>query len=254
MKDQRLKLTPLTRLILTINNEMELDGGRLFDHQRYERCVSMLKVAEARRDQMLKALLFSDAAIVLILSGRAFTLPLIGMSVSEIPAALEIATFAASISFMFFANAQFNWHGYSTLVDGWVLSRARGSGVDPEFVGAADKFMEFVVKVFRPKMNIYGPDLFVPLWGFKFIARTIVFLFVLAVFSFLIIHLAVVGYSLRSTAGSNLDTLIKVAYFAFVSVAQFAGLLLLFVIGKSFQFSISKASESEEPSTPNAAQ
>jgi len=55
--DNKLMLSPLTRLMMTFDNELRLDGGRVFDAEFYARLLGMLGLIEKRRDQMLRTML-----------------------------------------------------------------------------------------------------------------------------------------------------------------------------------------------------
>jgi hypothetical protein len=249
----KLKLSPLSRLFFTLGHELSIDNRRLIDDARYERYLKMQQVSEMKRDSMLRAVLLLDALAMLLLFGKSFSVPGLGMPLSEIPAARELLTFFASLSFQFFALAFINWHGYTAIVDAIGTYKAQPSGVDPDFVTASDKYMEFMPKLFRSKMNIYGIDFVTPGRGYTLAAGIASFLAMLSVYSILIIHISAVFVSALTTYRVA-QTWFLYPYFLFLVTSNFGGVLLLFVLYKNFEFHIDhkELDSSRFPQPPQA--
>lgn len=234
----KLRLSPLTRLMMTFDHELMLDNGSVFNADRYGRLISMLGLVERRRDHTLKVMLAFDALTVLLLAGSHVTVPGFGISLNDIPAGVESATFVASLGFLFLANAQVNWHGYTAMIDQMGRRMAGPVQLDPEFVTAADKVLEFVVKVYRPKMNLDGEDFFVPGRGYRVFAYLVTALFIGAVLCVLVAHFGIVGWSAWTTLAQSPNGLVKWAYLAFVLLTNLGALLVFLTLNLQFEFEI----------------
>ena len=162
-----IRLSPLARLYFTLDRELNLDKSLVSDASKYDRIVKMLQIAEAKRDALLRSLMMLDALTLLLIFGKNLTIPGIGLSLAEIPAAREAVTVLASAAFQFLSLAQLNLNCYSAFVDVISQHRARETGVDPDILSAFDKFQEFSVKLYRSKINIHTYDFAEPGTGYK---------------------------------------------------------------------------------------
>jgi hypothetical protein len=194
-----LKLSPLARLYLTLDNEFQRDPSFVADEARYKRLLDMLKLSEQKRDSLLRNFMILDAIALLLLFGKSISVPVINTSLSEIPAARDILIFFSSFTFQFAAVAFLNWNSYSAIIDTINLQRSRQTGIDPDYISASDKFFEFAVKLYRTKMNIRGTDYVVPGRAYQIVSQIIISLLVTTMLSLLCLHLIIVGVSLRQT-------------------------------------------------------
>ena len=250
----KVRLSPLSRLYWTLNSELELDKALVADANRYERFVRMQQVAEQKRDHILRNVIILDALVFLLLFGKGFTIPAINMSLNDIPAAREALTFLASLTFQFLALAFVNWQGYAAIINSINVHRAKSTAVDPDFLSASDKFLEFVVKLYREKMNIHGVDFVIPGRSYKIMSASILLLLKMSILSFLILHLAAVFVSARETY-LNMPGILKYVYFLFLLAANMGGVLVFFSMGRSFEFVVpppqavgsSEAQSGEQP-------
>jgi hypothetical protein len=232
-----LKLSPLSRLYFTLDQEFFLDKSVVSDAERYNKFIKMYQLAEQKRDSLLRSLIIFDALILLLLFGKSITIPGTNISLSEFPAAREASTFLASLGFQFFAFSFVNWHGYAAIVDTINTHRARNTGIDPDYISAADKFLEFVVKLYRGQMNVHGVDFITPSNAYKFVAMCVTGLLALSVLSFLVLHLAVIGISIRETLFQDVGFL-KYVYAVAVSTSTLGGLLVFLTLNRSFEFTV----------------
>jgi hypothetical protein len=232
-----VKLSPLARLYWTLDLELKLDPTTNSDEPRYLRYVRMQQAAEQKRDQLLRNIFVADALILLLLFGKTFTIPGLGMSLNEIPAAREALTLFSSLAFQLFANAFVSWQGYAAIIDTINRHKARVTGIDPDYLSASDKFLEFVPKLYRPKMNIYGQDFLKSCRGYNITSKLVTGLMTVSVFSFLCLHLTVITLSARQSI-HELSGLFAVAYFTFLLASTVGGLLLLIANSTNFKFEI----------------
>jgi hypothetical protein len=162
-----LKLTPITRLSMSFDHELDLDKANLFNEKVYENYISILKLSDKQRDDGLKFVFMVDALIAILLTGNKLSIPWVGVSITNLPAVLEIATLFASVAFFFTAMFFTNAVCYAQVVDQFKIRAARTNAIDPDFLAAADKLFHFPLKIFRSKMNIWGVDFYSPRFGFK---------------------------------------------------------------------------------------
>jgi len=233
----QLKLSPLSRLYFTLNHELGLSKDFVWDKDRYDRFVRMQAVAERKRDHLVRSVIVLDLLAFVLLSGKGFTIPGVNINTIDIPAAREALTFLASLAFQFLALAFLNSQGYAAIIDSINAHRARETAIDPDFLSASDKFLEFFVKLYRPKMNIHGIDFVTPGGVYNFMSWCVSFLLKLSVLSFLILHLAGVFISAKETFATGSSIFVYV-YFLFLIAVNVGGVLVFMSLGWSFKFEI----------------
>ena len=243
----KIRLSPLSRLYFTLDREVALGRDIFSEPARYERFLKMHELAERKRDLIIRNMLALDSIVLLLIFGKAFTIPGLNVSINDIPAAREVVTFAASLTFQFAALAFLNWHGYAAIVDTINIHKFNGSGVDPEFVAASDRFLEFFVKLYRPKMNIRGIDFAEPSKQYMIMARIVNFLLMTSVASFLLLHLTVVFVSGRESINSLPSSLLLYVYLAFLVFVNLGGLLIWTTTTRDFEFTVTDHTEANPP-------
>lgn len=144
---------------------------------------------EQQRNGLIKGVLIWDAIALLLLYGKTVTLPGLGVSLAEIPAAREVAIFIGSFSFLFCMIAILNTSAYENLID--TVNRFRNLAIDPDFLSAADRPIGFVHKMLRGKMNIHGVDFLIPSRASNNFAKVTNFLVLTSVISILLLHLLI---------------------------------------------------------------
>jgi hypothetical protein len=122
MAKNEISLTPITRLSMTFDHELELDKAKLFDEERYKKYLAMLELAEKKRDGTFKSLFLLDALVAVVLSGKDIKITGTDISITDLPAVLECLTVASSFACMFAAISFTNWLCYSQVVSQFNIS------------------------------------------------------------------------------------------------------------------------------------
>ncbi|MFE0015271.1 hypothetical protein ACFWXH_10530 [Mesorhizobium sp. NPDC059054] len=188
------RLSPLTRLMMTLDEEMALDRQRVvFDGQRREMYLNMYSLAVGKRDQLLKSVALLDTVLLLLLYGKSITVPGLGITLLDIPAGLEIVTVLASLTFMFLGLAFLNEQAYLAIANKFGQHLAKAPGVDPDFVNASEKPFEFVLKLYGRKMNIGGPDFFVPGLAYRLFFGSILLALQFSMIAVILLHFLAIG-------------------------------------------------------------
>ncbi|CAN7189481.1 hypothetical protein LJR007_000541 [Aminobacter sp. LjRoot7] len=234
-----LRLSPIVRLMMTLDDEMSLDQERLvFNEDRREKFQKMHLEALGKRDQLFKGVAILDAAILLLLYGRAIEVPGLGINLIDVPAGLEIATTLASLAFMFASLAFFNEQAYLAIVNKFGEKFARPAGVDPDFVNASEGYFEFFLKLYGSQMNIWRPDVFVPGRGYRWFFGSLLVALQLSLMALLVLHLMAIGAACASLWQSPSAYYISQAVAALAVVSNAVGLLVVFTMNVSFSFTV----------------
>src|SRR5690606_25310908 len=109
----------------------------------------------------IRSVFILDSAVAVLVSGKSLTIPILDVATSDLPAILEIVTALSAVAAVFTAVAFVNWAAYDAIVNQYAVRDSKNV-LDPEFIQASDKHMEFTVKLLRSKFNIYGVDFFHP--------------------------------------------------------------------------------------------
>ncbi len=100
-----IKLTPITRLSMTLDVEMNLDKTNIFNQKTYNSYLEMQKLSEAKLEKLIKSIFLTDALLFWTINGKDWAIPSLGIQVSSIPAVTEILLFASAITFFFLCAA-----------------------------------------------------------------------------------------------------------------------------------------------------
>jgi hypothetical protein len=242
----KIKLTPITRLTMSMDHEMDIDSKGQFSVELYNRYLSTLLTAEKQRDGKFKGLLVADAIVALLLSGKSLKIPWTEVTTSELPAVREIVVSLASIGFLFAALSYVNALCYSLVVQQFSIRQARRSALDPDFLIAADNVLQFSLKIFRQKFNFWGADFYSPGWGFKLVSIAINSCIALLFTAFPVAHLSLVGLSLLETINSFGGEWWVVAFASVCVMFNLVGLAVLILSSVGFTFEILEPKKSDE--------
>jgi hypothetical protein len=241
-----IKLTPITRLSLSLDQEMDLDReGVLFDESRYKNYVSMLQESESKMHSLARSIVITDAIVFFLEFGRKFTLPVIDIPIGSLPAALEIATFFSCLTFVYVALAFINSQAYAAIVNQFSIRRANLHAIDPDFLIASDRFIELFLKLHRTKFNLWGPDFFTPRAAFKYYSIFVVGLALACFFALIFLHMAAIAISIWTTWNAWGLTFFTVPYFVFVICTNVGAILVVAKLNSDFLFDVAPPSEEQ---------
>jgi len=234
--DFHLKLSPNVRLRMTIQREMDLDPeNELFNEALHQKYIQMHGRALDKQEATMKSVILTDALLALVLSGKSLTIPGTSLEISDIPAAVEVLTVLASLSFMSLCLAFINTQAYLAIAQEFTNRIAQKKFVDPDFLSAAHMPTELYEKIFRLKMNIVGSDFFEAGRGFGLFYPTAMKLMLVSFLSLIVLHMSLVGWGIWAIWELNL--LAIVVCIASV-VANAVGLLVS--LDLPFNFSLPK--------------
>lgn len=243
-----LSQCPNVRMRMTIDREMELDPeGKIFSPQLYQAYLAQHKIALQKQDGILRSIVLVDGILALFIGGQSIIVPGINLSLKDIPAAQEIMAVLSSFAFMMlcltFANAQL----YEAITQAFSKRAASKLGVDPDFLSAADTYTELFLKVFRTKMNIWGPDFYVPTRSFRLYYGLLTFLVGLSIFAMIGAHFCIVAFAIWPAGPWSTVPIILAVITLLMNLTG-----VLAVSGKSFPFEVPEFTQSTPPDTPEA--
>ncbi len=150
----------------------------------------------------------------------------------------------ASLAFYFMSTTFVTSQAYGAIVDEFGKKKANNAVIDPDFVNASKHYFEFFLKVFRPKMNIWGVDFFEPGKGFSRFCRLVNFLNGAILIMFPILHFTLIVFAASYTLGSELHWLLKSAILIAVVVINFTALVIS--LGAQIDFEFAERQESDD--------
>lgn len=233
-----LKLSPLSRLYFTLEYDLR-KSAKVFDERRFDRLVSKHNEMVEQRNNLFRNTLICDVVVVLLLFGKSITVPGFGVSLADIPAAREAATIASGLAFQFAMYAFLNWLGYVAIIE--TINRHRNEAVDHDIVSAAEKNIEFIEKLYRSKMNTYGPDYVIPGKSFVVVSRFVVWLGVGSILAILFLHFAIAGFSVATTFRELGHSTFAYLFCFAVVASNLAGLLTIITQHIPFKFYLPKS-------------
>jgi hypothetical protein len=125
----------------------------------------------ARRDSTLKGLLVLNAFLAIASSGKSVNIPGVGISMSDIPALMEVLIGLVSAAFYLSAHSFTTWLCYSQIHYVFTERIARKKELDPDLYSFAETSSEPTLKMLSPELNIWGPDWYTAGKGFKVTAK-----------------------------------------------------------------------------------
>lgn len=235
-KKTGIKLSPINRLTNSFDLEMNLDKVGLFNIDTYDSFIKMYHNSEVRRDKIVRSVLIFDALAFLVLNGGNLMVPGLGLELAKIPAVLEILVFTSSISFFFFCVAFVNTQCYAGIVDQIGIRLSSHQNIDPDFINASKKHYDFFLKVFRPKLNIWGVDFFEsrkPFAAFSVLLYSTVLLVLMAL---PLTHLWVLTEAVVIVLSAEWSFYFKLIFAVSVGIINMTGVIMVFGITKVFTF------------------
>lgn len=238
---EKIQLSPITRLMMTFDRELSLDTEGLLRGQSLEGFQGNHKIAVQRRDQILKALAIANSVLFLLLNGHGWRIPGFDLDIASLPAAVEIVSLYVSVGFLFCCIAFVNEQCYSSIINQYGIKEARPSSIDPDFINASKQYTELFLKVYRSKMNIWGPDFFISRRPFAWFSAglNIILLLVLALFPLLHI-LLIWGASMRILE-NQWNFVGQIFFIAMLVIINLVGLVMVAFLLKNFSFDLLEA-------------
>lgn len=233
--ENKIKLTPNSRLRLTLSREMENDPEeKIFNESLYQKYVIMQKESLLKQMSILKSVIISDSVLLFILSGKTITIPGTNFSTKDIPAAVEVFTFFASFGFLMLSLSFLNTQFYQAIVEQFNIRKTSKSGIDPDFLTTSDIYTELYVKLFRRKLNIFGEDYFIPGSAYKVHHTIMAILIGIMVTSILIMHVIIVVYGALTALPNGYP---QVALLVFSIISTVISFVIHLTPGFNFKFS-----------------
>jgi hypothetical protein len=148
------------------------------------------------------------------------------------------------------------------IIDQFGIRASETHAIDPDFLNASFHRDELFLKIFRPKMNIWGPDFYEAQTPFKILWRCFMALTALSLLAIPIVHYLIILIAIFFSHIWELSWIIYVPFIASVLAPNIAGLMVLIFLNKPFNFKILDPGEppatlgrvgSEPPEVPRPA-
>lgn len=195
---KHLKFSPIVRFMETTDYEIDLKGSGIASDACLERYIDRLAFADKARMNLARNVIYLDASLFLILSGITFSIPGTTISLSLIPGVAEVLVVLSSLSFYFLMLAWINYTGYDHIVRSISKHRSKDAAVDPDYEYASRVHFEFVTKIFRPGLNIWGANAFEGGTGYRRLEKAAEISMSLIALAIVGLHLAVISKGLLS--------------------------------------------------------
>lgn len=247
MKDNEIRLSPIVRMNMTFDTELNLDKNGVFGRETYENYIERHREAVQKQDQLIRALFTQNALLFLILNGQNWTLPIIGVQISEIPAIQEILLFSASMAFYFVCAAFVTSQCYGGIIDQFGNRIVDSNLIDPDFFNASRKHYDFFLKLYRPKLNIWGEDFYQHKKGFSVFSGLMNIITIAVVLLLPVTHLALMGSASWQVYNSDWNAYAKWFLLLATAIINFGGLAMVFGMNKDFTFKMIEPQSDGEP-------
>lgn len=198
MERWTFKTSPLYRLTASYEEDLiEADDPEL-EESLAKKLSDRLKEAEAKRDAGFKSLISIDSILAIVLSGRDFSIPAVGVSTKDIPALLEVLVSIASVSVCLVALSFTTWLCYSQLLFTVLVRSGTKKNVKSSLVTFADQFSELGIYLFSTELGRFQNQLFEPTRGFRVFAAAYELSSRVLFFLIPIIHSLLIIYALMA--------------------------------------------------------
>jgi hypothetical protein len=230
------KLNPLTRLTMAFDSELTLMDDPLKEAALADKYLARVQETSARRDNTLKGLVVLNAFLAIASSGKSVNIPGVGISMSDIPALMEVLIGLVSVAFYLSAHSFMTWLCYSQIHHVFAQRIARKKGIDPDLFSFADTSSEPALKMLRPDLNIWGADWYTAGKGFKVTAKfyeicnTLFFLMLPVLHCMLLAHAV-----MRVISASEVGTT-HIVFFGWVALAHLLAVFVWVVPNVVFTF------------------
>jgi hypothetical protein len=250
----KLKLTPLTRLTMAFDAELNLMAAPQKEEVLASKYLERVHDATVRRDSTLKGIFILDALLAIATSGKNVSIPGVGISMADVPALMEVLIGMVSIAAYICSQSFMNCLCYSQIHQVFSNRIAKRYEVDPDMLELAAITSEPTLKMLRAKLNIWGPDWHTPTKPFRLVAKLYdignnLFFLMLPLLHCLLMFHAVMRVVSTSDIGVT-----HVVFFAWVTVAHMLALLVWVVPMLGFTFTIESTSTDITNRVPEGAE
>jgi len=237
MERRKIRLTPLTRLTFSFNAELNLDANGVFNsHTTYENYIERYLEVDRKQNQLIRSLYTTNAILFLILSGQDWTIPFFQVTISSIPAIQEILLFSAAMGFFFLCAIFVTGQCYVGLINQCGNRIVDNNRVDPDFFNASRKHFDFFLKLYSPKLNIWGVDFYEHGRGFAVFSYMIKAIMLVVVLVFPAVHILLTVLTSIQVYQSELNPYGIWFLLGSVALINFGGLAMVFGMNKEFDF------------------
>lgn len=240
---EKIDLSPLTRLTMTFDRELDLDSGGALGDEAYAGYKEQHQISITKRDSMAKSLVLVNTVLFLLINGKGWKIPWMDADISTLPAIKEIVLLYSSLCFFFLCISFVNEQCYAGLVGQYGIRKSRDSAIDPDFVNASKVHYDFFLKIYRPKMNIWGIDFFESRRPFTILSRILVAMTVGILLLFPVIHFLLIFLAALKISGNDWIVWGKVFFFSVIALVNISGLVMVWAMLKDFSFDIFKSRE-----------
>lgn len=241
--NDRINLSPLTRLTMTFDRELDLDSAGALGDEAYAGYKEQHQNSIAKRDSMAKSLVLVNTVLFLLINGKGWKIPGMEADISTLPAIKEIVLLYSSLCFFFLCITFVNEQCYAGLVGQYGIRKSRASSIDPDFVNASKFHYDFYLKIYRAKMNIWGVDFFESRRPFTVFSGAIVAMTVGILLLFPVIHFLLIFLAALKITGNDWIVWGKVFYFSVIALINISGFVMVWAMLKDFSFDIFKSKE-----------
>lgn len=241
--NNRIELSPLTRLTMTFDHELDLDSTGELGDAAYAGYKEQHQLSIVKRDSMAKTLVFVNTVLFLLINGKGWKIPGMDADISTLPAIKEIALLYSSLCFFFLCAVFVNEQCYAGLVGQYGIRKSRGSSIDPDFVNASKFHYDFFLKIYRPKMNIWGIDFFESRRAFTIFSKIILAMTVSILLLFPVIHFLLIFLAALEVSENDWIVWGKVFYLSAIALVNISGAVLVWAMFKDFSFDLFKSND-----------
>ena len=223
---------------MTFGHELQLDSEGLLRGSVFDGLVENLKIAVHRRDQMLRSLAIANSVLFLLLNGHGWRIPGFDVDIANLPAVVELTSLYVSVGFLFLCLAFVNEQCYSGLINQYGVNDSKPSAIDPDFINASKQFTELFLKVYRAKLNFWGPDFYLSRRPFTWFSTSLIFLIVLVALLFPLLHFLMIWGASMRVLENQWSLVGQVFFIAMICIINLAGVIIVVFLLRDFTFDL----------------
>ena len=244
------RLSPLLRLTLSFDKELNLDKRGVFGRETYEKYIERHKEVLEKQNSLIKSWVTLNAVLFLILNGQDWVVPGIGVKISSISSIHEILLFMSSMTFYFLCALLVTNQCYMGIIDQFGNRIVDSDLIDPDFFNASRKHYDFFLKLYRPELNLWGEDFYQHGRGFAAFSILMYVITIAVILVFPATHLLMVWNASVQVYQADWNQYGKWFLLISISVLNFGGLAMVIGMGKNFTFTLMDPSDEDSQGVP----